>query len=95
MCVCVRVRANRSPGEITDAYVRTFEAQSKDGELIATVKNTGALVAGYSVGLENCSSSIQPVVAKRVALAPQQAITVAFRIFSAIELGLARECTGM
>lgn len=89
----LRFVINESPGNITDAYVKTFEAQSKNGELVATVKNTGSLVAEYSVGVENCSSSIQPVVAKRIALAAQQSMTVTFDLYSTVDIGLASECT--
>lgn len=43
--------------------------------------------------MENCSASIQPVPAKRVALGPGEALVLTYALFATTELGAAQACT--
>ncbi len=58
----IRYVVNSSPGKITDAFVLPFEAQSKDGRLVAVTQNVGTLSAEFSVSIINCTFAIAPIV---------------------------------
>jgi hypothetical protein len=61
----IRYVVNRSPGKIVDAFALPFEAQSKDGRLVAVVQNIGTLSAEYSISVLNCTFAITPIVVRK------------------------------
>eukprot|EP00012_Vannella_robusta_P012838 CAMPEP_0206197456 /NCGR_PEP_ID=MMETSP0166-20121206/9065_1 /ASSEMBLY_ACC=CAM_ASM_000260 /TAXON_ID=95228 /ORGANISM="Vannella robusta, Strain DIVA3 518/3/11/1/6" /LENGTH=277 /DNA_ID=CAMNT_0053615147 /DNA_START=335 /DNA_END=1168 /DNA_ORIENTATION=+ len=64
----IRFITNRSPGIIQEARIKPFEGGSKNGELLVTVFNTGAIVADYSLSVTDCSEYILPVLAQKFSL---------------------------
>jgi hypothetical protein len=45
----VRYLVNRSPGKILSAVVPTFEAVSRNGNMLVVVQNNGTLTADYTL----------------------------------------------
>ncbi|EGG21289.1 hypothetical protein DFA_01170 [Cavenderia fasciculata] len=82
----LRVIMNTSPGKIIEAYVKTFEAMSNNGVLVASIKNTGVIVAEYDVQVKNCSQEINPIPAQRSSIAGGQYKTLQFDITTQSEL---------
>lgn len=49
----VRYLVNRSPGKILSAVVPTFEAVSRNGNMLVVVQNNGTLTADYTLTVKS------------------------------------------
>eukprot|EP00871_Galdieria_phlegrea_P003797 jgi/Galph1/4418/GphlegSOOS_G3058.1 len=68
-----------SEGSIVKATATQSEALSKNGEIVVTLQNTGAVEAAYEV-TASCTKSIFPILAKEVYLSPSQTKNVTFQV---------------
>ena len=89
----IRLVVSRSPGVIVSARVADFEALTRDGRLDVVVRNTGAVVAEYSVTVTECSTGILPVLAKVFSLAAGALHAMVFPISASYALERDNECT--
>lgn len=63
-------------GEITRAEMNqaTVEASSKGAAMLVDVKNTGAIVATFTVSVTNCSADVFPIPSRRVSMKPEESV---------------------
>jgi hypothetical protein len=89
----IKFIALTSPGRITAAAVAPFEAQTRDGRLEVTVRNTGAeLACEYLLSVTNCGPAVLPVPAKTLTIQPGASAPVSFDFHVVAEKGLAGGC---
>lgn len=70
-------------GKIVDAVMNSnsVEAATRDGLLTVTVKNIGAITAGFTLSVTNCSNGIFPMADQRVSLAAGEARNSTFNVY--------------
>ena len=87
----IRFVIAESSGRIESVLVRTFEAQSGNGELLALVTNTGRMNADYSLRVE-CSRGILGMEARQLSLIPSEQRSVNFAVYTETEDEAAYSC---
>lgn len=87
----IRFVIAESSGRIESVLVRSFEAQSGDGELHALVTNTGRMNADYSLRIE-CSRGILGMEARQLSLTPSEQRSVKFAVYTESEAAAAYTC---
>jgi len=72
---------NDSIGYIKEAYVKTFTSMTRDGKLIAVIKNAGVVQTDYIVSVTDCQPAINNgIAAQALTLNPNEEGTVEFSI---------------
>lgn len=69
-------------GDITRAEMNkdVVEASSRGAVMQVDVKNTGAIVATFTVSVTNCSADVFPIPSRRVSMKPEESVHLEFEV---------------
>eukprot|EP00124_Ichthyophonus_hoferi_P004966 Ihof_evm2s627 gene=Ihof_evmTU2s627 len=84
---------NVSPGEITKAEIKDFQAITNDGKLDVSIKNTGYLIADYYIRVDACTNGIIAPPSQRMSIESQQIVSRSFKIIANVDLDKDHQCT--
>eukprot|EP00811_Abedinium_folium_P013352 NODE_2240_length_2260_cov_6.913737.p1 GENE.NODE_2240_length_2260_cov_6.913737~~NODE_2240_length_2260_cov_6.913737.p1 ORF type:complete len:716 (+),score=196.30 NODE_2240_length_2260_cov_6.913737:235-2148(+) len=84
---------NVATGSIVSAVVASFEALQGNGEVVAVVVSTGLVTAEFTLGVDACSSVVEPGPALKLSLAPYENTEQSIALLFSQTGGGLYECT--